>query len=69
MEQLSCCFVVGRLDPVRAMKLLVQFQVLATLTTKNTIFWDVTMESGRIFPTFRWNLLPLSSELKSKPSK
>jgi hypothetical protein len=35
---------------------------------KSTIFWDVTVYSGRILRMFRKNILPPSSGSKSKPN-
>jgi hypothetical protein len=49
---------------------LVIFEVLTAVTTKNTIFWDVMACSVvQILPKFRRNILPQSSEPKSKPMK
>jgi hypothetical protein len=49
---------------------LVGFEVLTAVTMKNTIFWDVMAYSVvQTLPKFRRNILPQSSESKSKSRK
>lgn len=45
-----------------------KLKVLMALTTKSTVFLDVTPHNRRSLLTFRWNIMLLSPESKTKSS-